>query len=141
MTDIMSKEKRSEVMSKIRGTNTKIELAIRHELWNRGLRGYRLHYKVAGKPDIVFPKQRVAIFCDGTFWHGKNFKKWRHKLQPSWAKKISDNIKRDKTNRQKLRKAGWSVLQFWEDSIERDTKKCVSEIEEVLKELDSDDNT
>jgi DNA mismatch endonuclease (patch repair protein) len=133
MPDIMSKEKRSEIMSKIKGTDTKIELSIRKKLWARGYRGFRKHYKIKGKPDIVFPKKRIAIFCDGTFWHGKNFKKWKRKLTPFWLKKISDNIKRDHDNRKTLRSDGWTVLSFWEDDIEKRLDECANKIINAVK--------
>jgi DNA mismatch endonuclease, patch repair protein len=130
MADVMTPEQRSRCMSRIRGKNTKPELILRQALWKRGFR-YRIHFKLPGRPDIVFPKKRIAIFVDGCFWHGCP----QHAVKPKsntdfWSKKIQGNIDRDKRITEQLRNEGWTVLRFWEHEINKDlinvTKKVLS---------------
>jgi len=134
MPDVFSKKKRSEVMSKIRYRDTKIELKLKKGLSDAKLRGYRLNYKMTGKPDIVFTKYKVAIFCDGEFWHGKHYAQKKRKYKRYWVGKIKYNMQRDKKNNRKLRRAGWSVLRFWERDIEKRMDKCIRKIEDKLNE-------
>lgn len=124
MADIFTKEKRSEIMSKIRGKNTKAELLFRKMLsaavYPKGFR-YRLHYrKVSGSPDIVFVKQKIAIFIDGDFWHGRaygrNGKTMRKKF---WRDKIETNTRRDRRVNRELKKEGWKVIRIWESDVKR----------------------
>lgn len=118
--------------------DTKPELHLRKALWQSGLR-YRINVKdFLGKPDIVFRKKRIVIFCDGDFWHGKNWKTRRKKiLQGSnsdyWINKIERNIERDKLITHKLRKAGWIVLRFWESDIYNNTDQIVAIINDVIQ--------
>lgn len=131
----MSKEKRSRVMSRIRSGNTKIEVKLRRALRERNLLGYRIHTNIAGKPDICFTKKKVAIFVDGDFWHGYN---WRvlGKVPPPgyWKTKIQKTIRRDRSNKKILEKGGWTVLRFWEHEVEEDLGACVRTIEKVLRQ-------
>jgi len=117
--DVFSKKKRSEIMSKIRSKNTKAELVVFRELRKRKIY-FQKHYKrVAGCPDIAFPRKKIAIFIDGDFWHGKNFAKAKNRLPKKyWRKKIETNIIRDKKNRAKLKRQGWKVLRMWGSKIE-----------------------
>lgn len=124
------------IMSAIHSKDTRPELALRHALWQRGMR-YRVAVKtLPGKPDIVFTRAKIAIFCDGDYWHGHN---WALRGIPSledelagyseyWQKKIKNNIMRDKENTSKLEDAGWTVLRFWESDIKKNLDKCVDEI-------------
>jgi len=115
--DVLTKEQRSYNMSRIRGKNTKPEIALRKALWVLGLR-YRLHYKLPGKPDIVFVGKKVAIFVDGCFWHGCPLHSTKPKTNSSfWKKKLQGNIDRDDKNKTLLEKSGWKVLRFWEHEI------------------------
>ena len=125
MTDIFSPEKRSKIMSSIKGKNTKIELMLRKALWKEGIRGYRLNSKLPGKPDIVFTKYKIAIFCDGDFWHGKDFDEWKGRLTPHWLEKIQKNMERDRRNDELLEKSGWIVLHFWETEINEKNQRCI----------------
>ena len=125
-----------KIMSAIHSKDTKPELTLRHALWNKGMR-YRVSVKnLPGKPDIVFTRAKIAIFCDGDFWHGHN---WALRGIPSleeelagyseyWQKKIRRNIERDHENTTKLESDGWIVLRFWESDIKKDTKRCLEEI-------------
>lgn len=119
-------------MSKIRGKNTKAELSFRKalsaEVYPRGLR-YRIHYrKIAGSPDIVFVKQKIAIFIDGDFWHGRNHGKKRKKRlrKKFWRDKIETNIRRDLRVNRRLRKEGWRVIRIFESDLKKDLKGCLT---------------
>ena len=109
-------------------TNTGCETILRRELWRRGLR-YRLHHPgLVGRPDIVFPKHRVVIFCDGDFWHGRDLEARLAKLArghnaPYWIAKVSANTERDRRQTAALEVAGWRVLRLWEGDILRDTRR------------------
>lgn len=133
MTDIFSPEKRSKIMSSIKGKDTKIELMLRRALWKAGIRGYRVNAKLPGKPDIVFKKYKVAIFCDGDFWHGKDFDELKVRLTPQWLEKIQKNIERDRRNDELLEKDGWVVLHFWETEIIKKIEWCVKKIVTQIK--------
>lgn len=121
-------------MSSIRGKNTKIELLLRKALWKDGIRGYRVAMKLPGRPDIVFTKYKVVIFCDGDFWHGYKFNELKERLSPHWLKKIQRNIERDKENDAKLKDDGWTVLHFWEWQILDDVEMCKEKVVDTLFE-------
>lgn len=118
--DIWSKEKRSECMSKIRSKGTKPELALRKALFARGFR-YRVNdVKLPGKPDIVLPKYKTAIFLNGCFWHRHEGCKYAYTPKTNtkiWVDKITTNAERDKANAEKLTALGWNVLTVWECEI------------------------
>ena len=132
LVDNLTPDKRSKIMSSIHGKDTKIELLLRKALWEGGIRGYRVNMKLPGKPDIVFTKYKVAVFCDGDFWHGYKFNEWKTRLSPHWLKKIQRNIERDKENDAKLKEEGWTVLHFWEWEILGDVGKCKQKIINTL---------
>lgn len=127
-----------KIMSSIKSKNTGPELLLRKALWQKGFR-YRINYKqLSGKPDIVFTKAKIAIFCDGDFWHGHN---WALRGIPSleeelasysdfWKEKILRNIERDKKNNEELKKSGWTVIRFWESDIRKNLEECVSCVEQ-----------
>jgi DNA mismatch endonuclease (patch repair protein) len=124
-------EERSKLMSRIRGTNTKPEKALRKALWALGVR-YRLNVKkLPGKPDIVIGKHKLAIFVDGEFWHGYDWKAKKPKIKSDaeyWVKKIEGNMARDQNNNEKLRSQGFLVLRFWEQELRKDIDGCVRQI-------------
>ncbi|WP_429910803.1 very short patch repair endonuclease [Glycocaulis sp.] len=122
--DIFDRQKRSEIMSRIRGKNTKPELRVRSCLHTAGLR-YVLHDKrLPGRPDIVFPSRRIAIFVHGCFWHGHEGCK-KAKLPETrsdfWQAKIESNRERDTRNREMLEALGWQVRTVWQCSISDDS--------------------
>jgi DNA mismatch endonuclease (patch repair protein) len=123
-------------MSKIRSKETKPEVILRKKLWQIGLR-YRKNYKsLKGVPDIVFLKEKVAIFVDGEFWHGYNWVEKKKKINSNrsyWIKKIEGNIERDTEVKKQLASMGWKVLRFWEKEVKSDLEKCVSKIINALK--------
>ena len=94
--------------------------------------GYRVHYNLSGKPDIAFPSKRIAIFVDGDFWHGWNWKKLKPKLKNEyWVNKIIRNMQRDKKINRQLSNAGWKVLRLWEHDIIADIDSCAQKIEKL----------
>jgi DNA mismatch endonuclease (patch repair protein) len=126
MSDIFTKKKRSEIMSKIRATETKPEKIVRKFLFAKGFR-FRIYLKsLPGKPDIVLPKYKTAIFIHGCFWHGhKNCKaatlpQTRRKF---WTDKINDNKKRDAKNYKDLKKSGWKVITIWQCQIKNKSRQ------------------
>ena len=126
---------RSELMKKIRSSNTKPELIFRKELWNSGIR-YRLNsVSLPGKPDIVINKFKIVIFIDGDFWHGFRWEKKKPKIKANreyWIKKIEGNIKRDKSNNRKLKRLGYSVFRFWDHQIHKDLDSCISKVQSKI---------
>lgn len=136
MTDNLSKRQRSYCMSRVKSKDTSIEISVRSELFKRGLR-FRKHTALPGKPDIVFPSAKLAVFVDGDFWHGYRFPVWRHTLSKFWRDKISKNRDRDRRNFAKLRKMGWRVVRIWQHEVMHDlratTDKVVSEHATAVK--------
>jgi DNA mismatch endonuclease, patch repair protein len=104
--------------------NTRCELVLRRVLWRKGLR-YRLHRAdLPGRPDLVFVRQRVVVFCDGDFWHGRNLEARAAKLSRGhnasyWVAKVRRNVHRDRETDARLYEAGWAVLRLWETDILR----------------------
>jgi DNA mismatch endonuclease (patch repair protein) len=95
--------------------------------------------ELPGSPDILFPRQRVAVFCDGDFWHGRDWPALRRKLQQRanpgyWIPKIKSNIDRDRRQDAQLKGLGWTVVRVWESSILEDVELVVDEISKVLGE-------
>lgn len=115
--DIYTKEQRSELMSGVRTTNTKPEMAVRSQLHGLGYR-FRLHRKdLPGKPDIVLPKYNTVIQVNGCFWHHHNEcnkSKMPKSNKKFWQEKIANNVKRDRQNNKLLRQLGWRTLTVWE---------------------------
>ncbi|MDP2028460.1 MAG: DNA mismatch endonuclease Vsr [Thiobacillus sp.] len=123
MTDTLSKDARSKLMSRIRSKNTKPEMVVRSILHRLGFR-FRLHRKdLPGCPDIVLPKHRKIVLVQGCFWHGHTCRLASHpKSNPAyWSHKIASNQERDRRARTELEEAGWSVLELWECEIRAET--------------------
>ncbi len=119
MTDTFSVSERSAIMSKVKGKNTKPEIALRKKLFAHGFR-YRLHdNSLPGKPDIVFSKYKSVIFVHGCFWHSHGCSRCRMPKTNSsyWRTKIRKNVERDGVHIRKLKKMGWRVLVVWECSL------------------------
>jgi len=135
MPDRISKDQRSHIMSCIHSKDTRIEILLRRELWRRGYR-YRVHYSLPGKPDIVFIRERVAIFCDGCFWHGcPNCFRPPKSNESYWGPKIRKNRERAKKYNEILQSRGWTVLRFWEHEILDDSSSIILKIEKKLGEI------
>lgn len=129
--DIWSKKKRSEVMSKIRGKDTKPEIMLRSALFKSGLR-FRIHKKdLPGKPDITLTKYKTVIFVHGCFWHyHKNCREGRIPSTNTsfWENKLRYNIAKDKKNYRKLKKLEWNVIVVWECEIEKNLNNVLAKI-------------
>lgn len=128
-----------------RSKDTSIEVLLRKALWHKGYR-YRKNYtQLPGKPDIVLTKHKVAIFCDGEFFHGKDWEVKKEKLKKGqnadyWIAKIERNIRRDVEHDQSLKYMGWTVIHFWGQDIIKNTEECIKVIEEAIFEnMISDD--
>ena len=131
---LQTTKQKSENMKAVKSVDTKIEVKLRLALWHQGIR-YRKNFKIYScKPDIVLTKYKIAIFCDGDFWHGKedpNIVKHNKKF---WVEKIKRNMERDLENTIELRDNGWVVLRFWESDIEKNLTECV---EMIIKEINN----
>ena len=125
MVDIYSKSKRSSIMSKISGKETKPEIIVRKFLFSKGFRYRKNDKRFPGKPDIVVPKYKTIIFIHGCFWHSHDCKagKLPETRKNFWEKKISDNIIRDKKNKTDLEKDDWKVLIVWNCEISSISKR------------------
>ena len=135
--DVLNAEQRHKCMSHIKSKDTSIEVSLRRALWKKGYH-YRKNYSaLPGTPDIVLIKYRIAIFCDGELFHGKNWEILKPRLLKGnnpdfWVKKIERNMKRDDENDKKLLFLGWTVIHFWGNDILKNTDQCVKVIEEVI---------
>lgn len=124
-------------MRQVKNKDSDIEICLRKELWQRGIRYRKNVRRVYGNPDIVFMGLKVAVFCDSEFWHGYNWDERKTDFksnQDFWIPKIERNIERDKEVNEKLKSEGWIVLRFWGKEIKKETKKCADIIENTLKE-------
>lgn len=121
-----------------RSKHTKPEILLRKALWARGLR-YRLHAKdLPGKPDIVFRRAWVVVFCDGDFWHGRDREQRRAKLADGanpdyWINKIASNRERAVHQSQELEAAGWLVLRFWESELLADVEAIADGVARAVR--------
>ena len=136
MADRLSKERRSWNMSRIRGKDTKPEMLLRSLLHRAGFR-FRLHYpKLSGKPDIVLPKHRTAIFVHGCYWH-------RHPGCPKattpstntdfWHEKFAGTVERDRKNVSEIESQGWKVITVWECELEKNPQEVLAAVAANLK--------
>jgi len=121
MADVFTPEKRSLVMSRIRGTaNKDTELRLMQIFRVAGINGWRRSSKLLGKPDFVFPKLKTAVFVDGCFWHGcPKHATWPKTRAAFWLAKITGNKARDRKVNRLLRAKGWTVIRVWEHELRR----------------------
>ncbi len=138
-------EKTSHTMSKIKGKDTKIELVLRKALWAKGYR-YRKNCKnLPGRPDIAITKYKIAIFCDGEFFHGKEWNVLKPRIEKGknadyWLMKIERNRERDAEKDAELLFQGWTVIHFWGKDILNDTETCIKVIEETIFDIKTGDS-
>lgn len=138
MPDIFSKSKRSDIMSKISGKETKPEILVRKYLFAHGLRYRKNVKKLPGKPDIVLSKYKAVVFVNGCFWHGHE--KCKKSALPTtntefWKEKISSNIIRDKKTHAELSDMGYKVLVIWQ--CELNAKKREITLSELARKIKS----
>ena len=133
-------ERSHKNMSRIKGKDTSIEVALRKALWEKGYR-YRKNCKMLpGKPDIALTGYKIAVFCDSEFFHGKDWPILKEKLKKGrnseyWIPKIEKNIERDRENDLSLKSLGWSVIHFWGTEIKRDLASCLKVVEEMIFDM------
>jgi DNA mismatch endonuclease (patch repair protein) len=131
MADQLSSRQRSELMARVKTRNTAPEIALRRALWAAGVRGWRLHPKAPGRPDLAWRAKRVAVFVDGAFWHGHP-DHYHGQSGEFWDKKIARNRKRDEIVNAELAELGWTVVRLWDFEIERELPACVARVEEAF---------
>ena len=131
-----TKEQISFNMKQVKNKDSKIEVALRKELWSRGLRYQKNVTSIFGKPDLVFKGKKVAVFCDSEFWHGYNWKERKKDFKSHrefWIPKIERNMERDKEVTEELKKQGWIVLRFWGNEIRKNVSGCADIIEKAVR--------
>jgi DNA mismatch endonuclease (patch repair protein) len=134
MADIFSKKKRSEIMSKVRSKDSKIEVEFRKKLWKLGFRYRKNSTRYFGKPDIVLPKYKTVIFIDSCFWHGcKKHGSMPQTRKKFWEAKIERNKQRDKEVNKYYKKSDWKIFRIWEHDISHDSDKNIEEIVKIVK--------
>ena len=128
--DKFSKEKRSDIMSRVRGENTKPEELVRKYLFSKGFRYRKNDKRYPGKPDIVLPKYNAMVFVNGCFWHQhegcKDFV-WPKNNAEFWKEKLTRNAARDKIVEEELRLLGWNVLIIWECELKKEKRQSTLE--------------
>lgn len=124
-------QKRSKIMGRIRANNTKPEMLFRKALWRKGVR-YRINNKeLPGKPDIAIKKYKLAIFIDGSFWHGYGWNERKLQFKSNrkfWIPKIERNIQRDRQVNEQLRELGYTVFRFWDHEILNNLPTCLNDV-------------
>lgn len=131
-----TKEQISFNMKQVKNKDSVIEIALRKELWNRGLRYQKNVTKIFGKPDLVFKGKKVLVFCDSEFWHGYNWEERKKDFkshQEFWIPKIERNMQRDIEVTEELQKQGWKVLRFWGNEIKKNVSGCADIIEKTVR--------
>ena len=135
MTDIFTKNERSQIMRKVKSKHNKsTELKLIQYFQKNKITGWRRNYNLIGKPDFTFPKKRVVIFTDGCFWHGHNCRNLKPENNKNyWIKKIKRNKRRDREVTTQLRKKNWTVIRIWECEL-RDSQKIKRKVLIKLKD-------
>lgn len=138
--DTLTPEQRHKNMQNIKCKDTRIEVLLRKALWNKGIKYRKNCRDLPGKPDIVITRYKIAIFCDGEFFHGKDWEVLRPRLEKGnnseyWISKISRNRERDDEVNKQLLYQGWTVIRFWGSEIKKHTEDCVRVVEETIFDL------
>lgn len=135
MADVFDEEKRSEIMRQVKSKKNKsTELRLIEVFKENKITGWRRNYPVKGHPDFVFPKQRVAVFVDGCFWHGHDCRNTRPSdHQEYWRKKRERNMKHDQEVTALLQSRGWTVLRIWECELKKANRSLlIQKIKEII---------
>ena len=140
MTLTRDKATTSHIMSTIRSTGTKAEVLLGKAMWSLGLR-YRKQYPIIGRPDFAFVKAKIAVFCDGDFWHGRGFgtEERAHRFEfrtnsEYWLAKIKRNIEKDRAVNAELEAQGWVVMRFWESEILKNAGQVAGVVQQKVRE-------
>ena len=132
-----SKEQIHKNMSRVRNSDTALEKLLCEELVRQGLTTFTRNNKtIFGKPDIAFLARKIAIFCDGDFWHGYNWEQAQNEIKSNrdfWIPKIERNMQRDIEVTARLQEQGWTVLRFWGHEIQKEPEYCVSVVLDELR--------
>jgi DNA mismatch endonuclease (patch repair protein) len=133
-----SSEAASRAKRRNRSRDTAPELLLRRNLWRLGLRYRKNATDLPGKPDIIFRRARVVVFCDGDFWHGRNWKRLQEKLKAAansayWLPKIARNRQRDVEQTAALKGQGWLVIRLWEGDVKRDPSSAARRVADVVR--------
>ena len=134
--DNLTSEQRRKNMRRIWSKDTKAELLLRKALYHNGYRFRKNWNALPGRPDIVLTKQKIAIFCDGEFFHGKDYDKKKpvDHNHAYWDAKIRRNMERDLEVTRQLRSMGWVVLRFWNRDVLKNLDKCLAAVQETVFE-------
>lgn len=135
--DTLTPEQRRRNMQHIRSRDSEIEVILRRALWKAGFRFRKNWPGLPGKPDIVITKEKIAIFCDSEFFHGKDWESLKPRLQNGtnadyWVPKITRNMERDREVDRQLRALGWIPVRFWGKDIKKNVEECVRTIKEII---------
>lgn len=139
--DNVDKRTRSRIMASVRPYgNLTTEIMFGKLLWAEGIRGYRKHWPIQGKPDFAWPRRKIAVFVDGCFWHGCT----RCRSIPAanasfWKNKIEKNRARDRRVTRRLRQQGWTVVRIWECRVS--APSSVARVKSLLKYRDEPSRT
>ncbi len=134
VADVLSKDRRSYCMSRIRGTgNKETELRMVRLLRVNRITGWRRGWPLFGHPDFVFPSARVAVFVDGCFWHGCP----KHYSRPAnnrlfWRRKLEANRARDRKVNRELKRLGWRIVRIWEHDLRRPYPRGITRLKQIL---------
>lgn len=132
--DKLSRNRRSQLMAKIRSRDTKFEHDFIVALRKATHKKFQTNVpSIKGKPDIVFPKNKICVFLDSDFWHGWYYPRWKHLLKNDfWREKIENNRRRDKKTTAYLRKNKWIIFRIWEHDIKKNPEKIIQQITKHL---------
>lgn len=133
-----TKEQISYNMSRVRSSGTVIERKLGKALWAAGIRYRKQYKKLMGKPDFVVVCAKIAIFCDSSFWHGRNWAAAKTAIKSNkrfWIPKIESNILRDNQVNATLTNLGWRVFRFWDEDIHKDAARCASVVVDAIGEF------
>lgn len=137
MSDTVSPSERSQIMSKVKGSKNKsTELKLIQYFTEYGITGWRRNYPLLGRPDIVFPKVKLAVFVDGCFWHGcETHCRIPKSNNEYWIDKINKNVERDIKTTNELLQKNWMVIRVWEHDLKRKShKKILLRIKEFVEQ-------
>lgn len=133
MTDTFSKDQRSKIMRQVKSSRNKsTELKLIQLFKSHYIKGWRRNYRLIGKPDFVFPKDRIVVFVDGCFWHGHNCRNTKPEDNKEyWINKINNNKQRDKLVTKQLTLKNWTVIRIWECEI-KSTALTINKIQQHI---------
>jgi len=136
VADTVSKEKRSWMMSRIKGKDTSIEVKVRHYLFSQGFRYRKNDARFPGKPDIVLPKYKTVVFIHGCFWHQHEGCRDAHLPKSRteyWVEKLKKNTERDRTHEIDIRSKGWKVIVIWACEINKEFEETMNKVVKAIK--------